>query len=864
MRSLICILALALAGAISPAKGQGITLLPDAVDLPAFIGENFSQAFTCVGCVPAAGQWTLRGALPAGLTFNSASRVLSGVPTTRGTYPIDVSTFSPNAGTLTRHYSIDVDYRLRLLTDPALAPATAGIAVSRDVRMNYAGFSDAFITELPNGVSLRFSRSSEIANLSGIFPPVTAPTTFSFALAATYCCDVYIPQSLNQAFTIVVNPAPQLTATFAAGQVGGAYTGSLAATGGTTPLTYSVTGALPAGLQLNPSTGAVTGTTTVAGQYTFQAIVTDANGAIASVPVTVAIAGPALAIATPSLPATQPGSVYAQTLTASGGVPPYIWSIAAGALPDGLALSAAGLLSGATTAAGTSTFTLAVTDSVGQKVTREYSIVVGGALAIATATLADAVQGIAYSATMAASGGAPPYAFFLSVGGLPAGLSLSRDGTLSGTPTAAGTFNFSVAVSDTQRVATQSLQLVVHQPLRFETTALPQAQAGSPYTAQVTAADGLPPYQFSLAAGALPTGLTLDDSGTLAGTPTAGPDAQFKLRATDQAGSALTADFTLHIVPGPSITTQSLPNGTLGSDYRAALAATGADPLAWSVTAGALPGGLSLNSTTGEITGRPTAPGSFPFTISVADGSTPPVSTTRAFTIAIQAPPLPAVTFAQLQATAAAASQPSFGIALAGPYPVDLTGTATIAFQPDAGPTDPDVRFANGAAAVDFRIPAGQSTAAPLSNDVLAFQAGTTAGTISIAAAIKVAGQPLDPNPAVKTTVRVERAAPAITTLRINRLATGGFEVVAIGFSNTREISGATLRIAGTGVTATDIPVAVTAFQTWYAAPAAAQFGTQFQFTVPFTFSQGSITALSSVQLTLTNAVGSTTATASF
>jgi hypothetical protein len=167
-------------------------------------------------------------------------------------------------------------------------------------------------------------------------------------------------------------------------------------------------------------------------------------------------------VTTASLPVGTTTVAYSQTLSASGGVSPYTWSVASGTLPAGLTLSADGVISGTPTAGGTSTFTVRVTDSGSRTGTKSLSIVVGTPVGVTTASLANGNVGTALSRTLAASGGATPYTWSLTSGALPAGLSLSAAGVISGTPTTASTANFTVQVSDSAgRTGTKALSLTI-------------------------------------------------------------------------------------------------------------------------------------------------------------------------------------------------------------------------------------------------------------------------------------------------------------------------------------------------------------------------------------------------------------------
>ena len=153
------------------------------------------------------------------------------------------------------------------------------------------------------------------------------------------------------------------------------------------------------------------------------------------------------------LPATLPGGAtsvaYRETLTATTGVAPHTFTLAAGALPPGLALSAAGVLAGTPTASGTFAFTVGVSDSRGCPGSRAYGVtIVCSPVTVRPATLPSGVTGVAYAQMLTATTGRAPFTFALAFGTLPPGLSLSSGGSLSGTPTGSGTFIFTASATD--------------------------------------------------------------------------------------------------------------------------------------------------------------------------------------------------------------------------------------------------------------------------------------------------------------------------------------------------------------------------------------------------------------------------------
>jgi len=178
-------------------------------------------------------------------------------------------------------------------------------------------------------------------------------------------------------------------------------------------------------------------------------------------------------------------------------------------------------------------------------------------------------------------------------------------------------------------------------PLSVTTSSLPSGTVGTHYGAMLAATGGTPPYDWSLSSGALPAGLTLAASGALAGTPTAPADgAALTVKVTDSGSPHQSSTEALHltIAPGPlRIAATSLAYGQVGKPYTASLTASGGtQPLSWSLSAGALPSGLSLNATTGMISGTPAATANgTSLTFKVTDSSTPPQSAALVQTLTV-------------------------------------------------------------------------------------------------------------------------------------------------------------------------------------------------------------------------------------
>ena len=254
----------------------------------------------------------------------------------------------------------------------------------------------------------------------------------------------------------VVCPAVVLSpATLPAGKVGVAYSQTITASGGTAPYTFAVIGGtLPAGLTLTTA-GVLSGTPTVAGPSTFTIRGTDANGCPGVITYTIAIAAatcPVITLAPPTLPAGKVGVAYSQQITATGGTAPYTFTVLSGTLPPGLTLSTSGLLSGTPTAPGSSTVVIQGTDANACPGVITYVIVVAAAacpvITVAPPTLPAGRVGTAYSQQITASGGTGASVFTVLSGILPAGLTLSSSGLLSGTPTTQGSATVVIQATD--------------------------------------------------------------------------------------------------------------------------------------------------------------------------------------------------------------------------------------------------------------------------------------------------------------------------------------------------------------------------------------------------------------------------------
>jgi Putative Ig domain len=507
----------------------------------------------------------------------------------------------------------------------------------------------------------------------------TAPKTVNGPTQVTITITAGDPATYTLTFT--VDAPPTLTGgSLPSGTEGTAYSETPTETGGAGVLTWSISaGSLPAGLTISSTTGAITGTPTgPAGTSNFTVQVVDQSKTIlgsdtASAPFSLTINNyppPTLSPASGALPGGTEGSSSSQAFNVTSGNKPYMFSISSGSVPAGLNIStgaAALVISGdpAGPPCSPCSFAVTVVDSSNppQSATNNYTMVISQAPppTISTSSLPAGVEGTTYNQTVTAGSGVAPYSFAITSGALPAGLTMSSGGVISGTPTGPnGTSNFSVTVTDSsnpKQTATQPLSITINLPPApaISPTTLPNGNVGTAYSQTLTVTGGLAPYSWSVSSGTLPAGLTAP-SGTAAtaqitGTPTtAQSNVAFTIQVKDSSNPPQTGSqaYTVTInPPAPlSITTTALSQGTFNSAYSATITATGGvAPYAFSLdaTSSPLPAGLALTTSNnqGVISGTPSATGTFSnIIVDVKDSETPPATAQKTYTLVIVAPPI--------------------------------------------------------------------------------------------------------------------------------------------------------------------------------------------------------------------------------
>src|SRR5690606_15460875 len=322
---------------------------------------------------------------------------------------------------------------------------------------------------------------------------------------------------------------------------------TLTASGAVPPYTFSdVSGALPPGLALADD-GDLGGTPTTVGVYSFMVMAEDADATSNGFRSYTVEIFPEPTIQPDDLATAQVGVPYEQQVSvANGGAASYVFSIQSGALPAGMSLASDGWITGTPSVAGDATFTiqatpgflidsaLAPTAAPIVTLSRGYTMsVVPAPIIVSPPVLPDATLGEAYTQAITASGGIAPYTFTVS-GSLPPGLVLASNGTFVGIPSAVGSYPFVIHATDALGVSGGRAYNILVSPeaLRLVGGNPTDGTVGVPYTHDLEATGGWPPYFFYAETG-LPPGLVLEENGQLHGTPTAAGSYALEVHAYD-------------------------------------------------------------------------------------------------------------------------------------------------------------------------------------------------------------------------------------------------------------------------------------------------------------------------------------------
>jgi hypothetical protein len=323
--------------------------------------------------------------------------------------------------------------------------------------------------------------------------------------------------------------------------------------------------------------------------------------------------------------------VYQDTLTASGGTPPYTWS-ATNVLPQGLSVGASGSITGTPAYLGNFGIGVQVTDSGSprQTATQMLSISIAPQVLFTTTSLPNAHANAPYDAIITVSTNIDQTSWKLTSGSLPTGMQLSNPGArqveITGTVSQTGSYPFTLQVQDTSsppQVATQNYTLTVDSALAVATLKLGSAVVGAGYSVTLSAVNGAPPYQWS--AVGLPPGLVIDpNTGTISGVPSAWGTYQPTVTVTDSAAHSASQTLGLTVLTALTAPNYGPQTVTVNRSFSYNLIATGGSyPYTWSIVSGGLPPGLYFQPSQGLVYGTATQLGSSNVTFQVTDSGSP-------------------------------------------------------------------------------------------------------------------------------------------------------------------------------------------------------------------------------------------------
>ncbi len=612
--------------------------VPDPVEAPkittstlaaATLNSAYSAQLSATGGSPMT--WTVTsGTLPAGLAL-STTGILSGTPTTDGTYEFTVEV-SNTGGKDTKSLSITVSKSapvvvVPVITTETLPAATRGTAYSAAL----TAASDAPVTWSATGLPAGLAIDGSTGAISGT---PTASGTFTVAVTATNSGG-----SVNKTFTLTVaEPVPVGTRpTITTTEIPPAtkdvpYSVILEATG-TAPITWSVLApGLPAGLEINESTGEISGTVkgvyASSGPISFAVTATNSAGSHTRTFTLTFIEPPtAPTITTRSNLGTFMVGDNVSVLLSVIGTRPITWT--AENLPDGITISDSGLISGTASKAGTFSIEITATNSLGSASGTFTMTVKETAVApsiTTTANLGSFKVNENVSIQLEATG-TTPITWLHTDGEIPAGLALDENGLLSGTLTKAGTYTFLVSATNTAGSVSRNFTLVAiapspstYPPVITTSEDLGKFDTGKRISIALKATGTTP---ITWKAEGLPEGLNISTAGLIYGTVTTADSYMFTVTASNTAGEDA-RNFTLTVeaaVVAPVITTaQDLGTYEHGGDISKKIEATGTSPLTW--TAAGLPSWLTFDAETATLSGKaPDKTGETSFTITVANSA---------------------------------------------------------------------------------------------------------------------------------------------------------------------------------------------------------------------------------------------------
>ena len=703
---------------------DGPAVITSATAINGTAGQALTYSLTAEGTAPIVRSMS---GLPAWLSFDAPSGLLSGTPPAAGTFTV----------TMGASNGIGSDSKTLTLTIVAPPPTpTPPVITSALTATGVVGTPFAYTITASGQVPMTFAATGlpAWASFDAASGVISGTPSFSGTLNVSLGATNALGADSKTLVITISQPASITSTLTAAGVVGTPFSYTLTASG-SAPLTLSAT-SLPAWASFDSGTGVISGTPTADGSFSISLGASNGAGSDSKTLVVTVHSPPSI---TSALTASAlVGDAFSYTLTSTGAAP---ITLSATSLPAWASFSpGTGVISGTPTADGSFSVALGATNAAGSD-SKTLVITVRSRPTITSALTAAGVVGTPFSYSLTSSGTAP---VTLSASSLPAWASFSS-GVISGTPTADGSFSITLGATNAQGSDSKTLVVTVRTTPAITSAITADAVVGVPFSYTLTATGTAP---VTLSATSLPAWASFS-AGVISGTPTADGTFTVSLGASNAAGSD-NKSLVITARTRPSITSALAVDAVVGQAFSYTLTSTGTAPVTLSATS--LPAWASFSS--GVISGTPTADGSFTVSLGASN-----LAGSDGKSLVITVRTTPNITSA-LAADAVVGQAFSYTLTATGTAPITLSATSLPAWASFNAGVISGTPTADGT----FTISLGATNAAGSDNKSLVITARTTPRILSALTAEAIVGQPFSYTLTASGTAPVTLSASSLPT----------------------------------------------------------------------------------------------------